>query len=35
MWGYPGIPGFETFDAGFWYYCTGQNSWGRAARVTF
>ena len=32
---YPGLPGFETFDSGFWYYCCGQNQWGRAALSTF
>jgi hypothetical protein len=32
---YPGLPGFETFDSGYWYYCWGQNQWGRAALVSF
>jgi hypothetical protein len=32
---YPGFPGMETFDSGYWYLCTGANSWGRAALTTF
>ena len=32
---YPGMTGMETFDAGYWYYCCGQNQWGRAALVSY
>jgi hypothetical protein len=32
---YPGFQGMETFDSGYWYLCTGANSWGRAALTTF
>jgi hypothetical protein len=32
---YPGLVGMETFDSGFWYYCAGQNQWGRAALSSF
>jgi hypothetical protein len=32
---YPGFPGMESFDSGYWYYCSGQNSWGRAALTVF
>jgi hypothetical protein len=32
---YPGLPGFETYDSGYWYYCCGQNQWGRAALIAF
>jgi hypothetical protein len=32
---YPGLPGMETFDSGFWYVCTDQNLWRRAGLISF